>query len=557
MLSAHERLETLNVAAERSDDIPVLIAHMRRMDLPQILDRHIPTRAYWGNLSVGWTAVVWLAHLLSCSNHRSSTVRQWVSTHPETLRWCTGNDVTPADVSIDRLHDVLIGLSCDTHWQAIESDLNRHALRTWALAAEQVHLRLYEGRSWHISPNGSFQINKAHPWRARTLRPSVLLATLSPSNMPLVTWSFSDGHLSPVSFTSILEEISRALPQQRRRFVGDALTAIDLRGAIHMRNDEYLVLLPDTSTDPEHLLTDHVSADASALFSTSQSSLCAPSTEDGMEWYTPVSVEINGTTIIWNERRIAARSSVQAHLLEESLRTRLERAKEALLALSQRKRGKRRLRSLEVLREAAQAILDSYQVYGLLRLDFTEQVEERLVRRYRGRPTGVRVERDVQLAVSIDDNALSQAIRRLGWQTFGSNIPPNALPANGVLSIAASPVPGFERLHGRPLSLAPHDVHTLELEIGTVRLLALGLRTLALLETIARLQLIREGLLSALDDERGASRTTGERLLDAFCDIMIVPGLHRLPRTASPLSPLQQRVLHLLGLSPEIYQEAR
>lgn len=557
MLSAHERLETLNVAAERSDDIPVLIAHMRRMDLPQILDRHIPTRAYWGNLSVGWTAVVWLAHLLSCSDHKSNTIQQWVAAHPETLRWCAGNDVTPVDVGVDRLHDVLIGLSHDVQWQAIEADLNRHMLHTWTLVPEQVHLRLYEGRSWHISPNGSFQINKAHHWRARTLRPSILLATLHPSNIPVVTWSFSGDHIPSTSFTRILEQISGILPQQRRRFIGDALMAIELRGAIHRRNDEYLFLLPEASSDPAHPLTDYFPASVSLHFSAKHGSHDDLSAGRGIEWSVPASAEIDGMTIVWNERRIAVRSPVQAHLLEESLRSRLAHAEEALLALCERKRGKRRPRSLDALRDAAQAILDSYQVHGLLRLHFAEQIEERLVRRYRGRPTGIRVARDVQLSVSIDNDALDQMTRRLGWQLFGSNIPQQELSVDCVLSITASPVWGFERLHGRPLSLAPHEVHTPELEIGLLRLLALGLRTLALLETIARLQLLREGLLSATDDERALSRTTSERLLDAFRDIMLIPGVHRLPHTITPLSPLQQRVLHLLALSPEIYQATR
>ncbi len=51
MLHTHERPEMLTLTVEHSDDIPLLIAHMRRMGIPHILDRHIPTRAYWGNLT--------------------------------------------------------------------------------------------------------------------------------------------------------------------------------------------------------------------------------------------------------------------------------------------------------------------------------------------------------------------------------------------------------------------------------------------------------------------------------------------------------------------------
>ncbi len=554
MFYAHERPETLNIASEYSDDIPLLIAHMRRVGIPQTLDHHIPTRAYWGNLSVGWTAAIWLAHLLSCSDHKPNTIQQWVSIHSETLRWCTGSPVTPVDFSIDRLYDVLIGLSHDERWQSIETDLNKHMLQTWTLPANQVHLRRYEGRSWHISPNGSFQISKAHPWRARTFLQSVLVATLVPSSMPLVTWSFPDNHMQTRSCIALLERLSEILPSQPYRFIGDALTSIELRGAIHMRNGEYLCLFPDALSDGGEPFADRFPAGVSNLFTERNGNHLS---SGGIEWSAPVSVDVDGATVTWNERRIVVRSPVQAHLLEEALRTRMAHAEAALRALGQRKRGKRRLRSLDDLREAARAILDSYQVHGLLHLDFAEQIEERVVRRYRGRPTGVRVEREVHLDVSTDTDALAQATRRLGWQMLGSNIPQPNLPADQALPIATLPISGFERLQGRSLSLAPHEVHTPELEIGVVRLLALGLRALVSLETIARLQLLREGLLPAMDDERAVSRTTSERLLDAFRDITFTPGTNHPSGDITPLSPLQRRVLHLLALSPEIYQATR
>lgn len=554
MLYTHKRPEHLNASLERSDDIPMLIAHMRRSALPQTLDRHIPTRAYWGNLSIGWTAVVWLAHLLSCSDHKPSTVQQWVANHAGTLRWCTGSDIVPADVGLDRLSDVLIGLSQDSLWQAIEADLNRHALSTWELNTQQVHLRLYDGRSWHISPRGLFQISQTHPWGSRALRQTILLAMLSPSNLPLMVWTFPDNHISSLSFTSMLERIEQTLPPQRYRFIGDALAAVELRGVIHRYNHEYLCALPSEQPDPVNLTGDIVRADTSLPASANgnnDNNRPLPN-ENTIEWYVPMSMTIGDHTVTWDEQRIAVRSSTQAQALEEALRSRLARAEAALLALSERKRGKRRLRSLDALQEAAQAILNSYQVQGLLQLDFNEQIEERVVRRYRGRPTGVRAERDVYLSVSTDADALARAIQRLGWQMFGSNISRQDLSPDQVLSVT-TPVSGFERLHGRPSSLSPHEVHTPELEIGLIRLLALGLRTLVLLETIARLQLIKEGLLPSLNDARAAARANSERLLDAFRDIMLTPGKGHLPRDVTPLSPLQQRVLHLVALPPEIY----
>jgi len=550
----------LVLATEQSDDIPLLIAHMRRMGIPHILDRHIPTRAYWGNLTSGWTAVVWLTHILSCGDHKASTIQQWVSSRSGTLHWCIGSEVTPVDVDIDRLHDLLIGLSRDPQWQAIEHDLNRHMLDTWAWTIEQIHVRIYEGRGWHISPGGSFLVNQPHIWRARMSRQPMALATLDPLNMPLVLHSFSQERTYPASFSDLVERISQNLPLRRYRFTGDALTAVEFRGAIHQHNHEYLCLLPDSLSVLDTWLTGVQSVYRTPFLSEGSHDPPASPSSDDIEWFMPMHVDLNGSPVVWNERRIAIRSSNHARISEEALRARLTRAQAALLALGERKRGKRRPRTIEDLREAAHAILDSYQVHGLLHLDFDEQVEERVVRRYRGRPTGVRIERNVRMKVSLNTDALSRAVHSLGWQVFGSNITPPEPARDHMLSLTLPAASGFERLHGRPISLAPHDVHSPELETGLIRLLSLGLRALASLESIARRRLIEEGVLTRSanqDNERSTSRITGERLLDAFRDMTFAPGFHHAPSGMTPLSPLQQRVLHLLELPSEIYQPKR
>ena len=162
--------------------------------------------------------------------------------------------------------------------------------------------------------------------------------------------------------------------------------------------------------------------------------------------------------------------------------------------------------------------------------------------------------------VSVNTDALSRAVHSLGWQVFGSNITPPEPARDHMLSLTLPAASGFERLHGRPISLAPHDVHSPELESGLIRLLSLGLRALASLESIARRRLIEEGVLTRSanqDNERSTSRITGERLLDAFRDMTFAPGFHHAPSGMTPLSPLQQRVLHLLELPSEIYQPKR
>jgi len=88
--------ETLSVTSERVDDIPLLLAQISKMSLPGLMDRFFIPHGNWAGTSLGWTASVWLAHLLSRGDHRLSWVEKWVTGHAETLhvpQHRTGNPV--------------------------------------------------------------------------------------------------------------------------------------------------------------------------------------------------------------------------------------------------------------------------------------------------------------------------------------------------------------------------------------------------------------------------------------------------------------------------------
>ena len=70
--------EELSITNERIDDFVVLLRLMQQMDLPGMLDRHLPRHWLQQGLSWGWTASIWLAHIVSQGDHRKLTVREWV-----------------------------------------------------------------------------------------------------------------------------------------------------------------------------------------------------------------------------------------------------------------------------------------------------------------------------------------------------------------------------------------------------------------------------------------------------------------------------------------------
>src|SRR5260370_37822452 len=132
--------ESLSIETERVDDIPLLLAQMRRMNLAELLDKHFPTNRNREGLSLGWVSVVWLAYILSQADHRMNRVQEWAIRRLETLHACGKSDLLPQDLIDDRLADVLRYLSHDAHWQAFEQELMGQLVRVYDLQAKLVRI---------------------------------------------------------------------------------------------------------------------------------------------------------------------------------------------------------------------------------------------------------------------------------------------------------------------------------------------------------------------------------------------------------------------------------
>src|SRR2546427_4571645 len=115
------------------------------------------------------------------------------------------------------------------------------------------------------------------------------------------------------------------------------------------------------------------------------------------------------------------------------------------------------------------------------------------------------------------------------------------------------------RLKGHPLSLSPMYVERDDHATGLGPLLSIALRVLTLLEFVVRQRLAEQGAslagLYAGNPKRATTHPTTERLLEAFQQITLTTVVepHQIRRHVTTLSPLQQRVLALLGFTPTIY----
>jgi transposase len=560
--------EIPNIITERVDDIPLLLEQMQRMGLPTLLDTHFPTHGNWTGLSLGWVSTIWLSSLLSRGDHRMVHVEPWVAKRLWTLGVTTGQAVKGVDFTDDRLEIVLRHLSEDTRWAAFESALNQHTVRVYDLSTARVHVDSTSASVYAtVSEGGLFQFGHSKDERPDLPQVKVMQAVLDPLGMPLATDVVSGERADDPLYMPCIERVQASVGRHGLLYVGDCkMASRDTRARIAAAGDFYLCPLPQVQLDEgefdaaleavrngEHVLNSVVRAGPQG-----QPEVIA----EGYEYPVAMSPKRKGQGESWTERRLVVRSVRQAQAAAAALRARVAKAMAQIEALNQRGRGKKRCETVSALRQAVVAMVQRYNVEDLLWFRLTQHATPRPVRAYRGQPARVDHERHATVEVRVDEAALEATIRRLGWRVYGTNQPVASLSlAQAVLAYRSEyqVERSFGRLKGRPLSLTPMYVQRDDHATGLIRLLSIALRVLTLLEFVGRRQLATEGVklagLYAGNPQRATDHPTAERLLEAFQDITltIIKRPQQTDRHMTALSPLQQRILEVLGFSSALY----
>jgi transposase len=531
--------------------MPLLLTYFQRLGIQRLIDAHFESAQPTTGLSLGWVAALWLAHILSQSGRSPRHIRSWVASHPETLTWLTGQSIRPADLSDARMREVLRALDDDTRWGAFEAVLNQHITRAYRLRPERIRLSRSSGL-WYITSEGALQFDQSRRWWPGAMQIQLTVATLDPMNLPATVWVAASEY-DASSALGAIAQTRAALPGRHVTFIGNGeLGAPEVRAAIQAGQDAYVCLL--SNEEALSALRHALAGEWSLLAS-------RPGGEMPMDSYErneSVRAELVGIPFEWRERRLLLRSHRQANEQADELMSRVVRAQRDLAALNEKKRGKRRPRTLTAMQEAVQAILAEHRVGGLISVSYDEVVDQRTVRRYRGRPTTTRVERMVTVSSSVDDQALIVARDRLGWQVYATTLNAEDLPIEQAARTLSETVSAFERLRGRPLSLLPGVIQRNDHARGLVRLLGLGLRVMVLIDIAAR---ARAADVPSMSWQRSGAQVpagdpTAERLLEVFRDITLTTisdgSTRRHHLTA--LSALQRRVIDWLALPPDTYQ---
>ena len=244
---AEELLGTseLVIITERVDDVALLIGQMSTMGLPEVLDRHIPRHWKQRGLSGGWTAVIWLAPILTEGDHRKVAVAVYIKGLQHTLSRLTAQVLQPLDFRDDRLGHLLTHLSKPKYWPQIERDLNARSLEGHALPPEVIRCDATTVSGAHeVTAEGLLQFgqSKDEPTRPQS---KVMLGALAPVGRPLATDGLSGERADDGLYRALLERIRLRVQTTGLLFVGDCKrSALDTRAAIVEHHDLYLSPLP-------------------------------------------------------------------------------------------------------------------------------------------------------------------------------------------------------------------------------------------------------------------------------------------------------------------------
>jgi transposase len=560
--------ERPTIITERVDDIPLLLAQMQRMGLPALFDDHFPTHGNWQGLSLGWVSTIWLSSILSRGDHRLVHVAPWVANRLGTLRATTEQAVERLDFTDDRLEIVLRYLHDDTRWAAFEAALNRHAVRVYALPTARVHVDSTRASAYAtVSENGRFQFGHSKDYRPDLPQVKVMQAVLDPLGMPLATDVVSGERADDPLYVPCIQRVQASIGRHGLLYVGDCkMASRATRAVVAAQGDFYWCPLPALQLANAEL-DEAIDAGWSGAHTLSPVFRARPDGKpeqiaEGYDYEVPMRLERAGESQSWTERRLVVRSVRQAQAAEKALRARVATAMAAVEVLNQRGRGKRRFEEVSTLRPAVGAIVQRYGVEAFLWLRYSQHATPRAVRAYRGQPARVEGDRHATVEVRVDEAALEAAVRRLGWRVYGTNQPREQLSLEqAVLAYRSEYLVerSLGRLKGRPLSLRPMYIQRDDHATGLIRLLSIALRVLTLLEFVGRRQLAAEGAtlagLYAGNPKRESVRPTAERFLEAFQEITLtgIEGPQQTYRHLTPLSPLQQRILEILGFSSEVY----
>jgi len=565
----------LEVKTERIDDIPLLIGVMVLVGYQRRIDKHISSHGNQRNLSWGWTAIIWLAYILSEGDHRKVALREYVRGMKNVLEQVTGKEIDNLDFTDDRLAILLRHFSNRQWWIKIENDLSENSIEVYELPKKIVRCDATTVSGYHkVVEGGIFQFgnSKDDPNRPQI---KIMTGSLDPLGMPLATDVVSGENADDRLYVPVINRINSVLKKSGVLYVGDCkLSSFDNRLHIKGCKGHYLCPLPNTGETAEKkdgwieegLLLDR--KDKLIKYTVINDKDKKELKAKGYEIERQQSGIIDGKEKKWTERVLIVNSPAYAKQKEKGLEKRLQNAEKKIYALTPaRGRGKRQVTDESELIAAVESILKKHKVEGFLSYDYEKEVETKTSYVGKGRGSANRERKTIEKIryqitnVSRNKKKIENEIKKYGWKVYVTDVSKKRLGFIDAMKCYRKEYRVehiFKMLKSR-LNIAPFFVRRNDQVKGITNFLTLGVRTLTLIEYVVRRSLKKDdSKLEGLHPENPKKLTnipTSKKLLTAFSKITltIIESKNSVARHLTPLSQLQINILERLGLKAATY----
>jgi transposase len=535
------------------------------------VDTHLGTHGLQQGLSNGQLTIVWLAYILSESDHRKSGVEDWAWRHRRILQRLLGQPLRRVDCTDDRLGNLLRRFSVTAKWEALEAAVWQHSAQVYALEATQVRLDSTTTYGYHqVTETGVMQHGHSKDHRPDLPQLKLMADLAEPAGQWLATDLYPGQTADDGLYVPLYQRVHDILGQTGLLYIGDCkMAALATRAQIAAGQDYYLTRLPRnlfSAAQWQSWEAQRETCKSLTLF-WSEGELRGA----GCEWEQTLTATVAGHSVTWTERLQWSYSPDLAAQQRRAGERRLQRAEAALRALTPAPgRGKRPIRDAATLQTRSAAILERYQVTGLLRLQWeaVEQRQTRYVGRGRGgpaRPTRETVRVHYRITAVERETAAWLAVQQgWGWQLQVTNAPVTRLnlsQATFAYRAGWHLEHDFHKIKDRPVGLSPLFVWREDQIVGLTRLLTLALRLLTLIETQVQRGLAAAGQsLTGLYEgqpQRATQRPTAVRLLKALSRTEITLTEVRSPEHTewylTPRPAWLSQVLTYLKLPPRLY----
>ena len=568
----------LVIITERVDDVALLIGQMVKMGLPEVLDRHIPRHWTQRGISWGWTAVIWLAYIVTEGDHRKVSVETYLKGMKHTLSHLTAQVIEALDFSDDRLSHLLRHLSKPAYWHEIERDLHERSVEIYDLSQDVIRCDATTVSGDHeVTEKGLVQFGHSKDDPARP-QIKVMMGSLDPLGMPLATDVLSGERADDGLYVPLMERLRTGLKSTGLLFVGDCkMSALETRAYLARHQDFYLSPLPLTGATAQAM--DAWVTEGVRQGETGELERIMRTNDRGHKVLAAEGYEFERTcdapgdtrdAAAWHERVVVVRSPTHADQQAVGLEKRLCYAETKLAVLTPpRGRGKRQITDEATLVAAIDLVLKEHRVDGLLSVTWEKQVEQTTQYVGRGRGSVHREKQVIQKTryhithIARQADTIAALRQRFGWKVFVTNAGPKRLSLQEAVLCYRNEYRVeriFHRLKSR-VHIAPLFVKLNDQIEGLTYLLTLGVRVLTVMEFVLRRSLQTDQTkLPGLHPENKTKMTdkpTAERILKAFSDVSLTIIKHaageEILRRLTPLSGLQEDILHRLGLGASLY----